>query len=67
MKSYLSLTACRVFVTHLAKFLDNHDFDKEEGNANLQTLKMSVYLLCQFMELFDSDAIRPTALVTKVC
>jgi len=57
------LKACKTFVNTLTPFL-NDNFTKDECSEYLLTLKMSVYLLCQFMELFDSDTIKPTALVT---
>ncbi|XP_035829509.1 condensin complex subunit 1, partial [Aplysia californica] len=58
------LKACQMFAANLTIFLDASDLDREEVPDHLNTLKMSVYLLCQFLELFDSETIRPSALVT---
>ncbi|BFZ23473.1 hypothetical protein BsWGS_26512 [Bradybaena similaris] len=58
------LRGCQTVCRSLESTLDDSDLAKDERVASLNALKMSCYLLCQFLEQFDGEAHRPAAVVT---
>ncbi|CAG5117955.1 unnamed protein product [Candidula unifasciata] len=57
------LKGCQTFCRSLETTLDESDLSREERFASLNALKMSCYLVCQFLEQLDSEAHRPNAVV----
>ncbi|CAL1547575.1 unnamed protein product, partial [Lymnaea stagnalis] len=57
------LRGCKTFFRSLSSVLDESDLSRDDRVKNLNATKMACYLLCQFMELFDSEATRPAAVV----
>ena len=57
---------CLGIQTHannLAEILEM-EMRPESREEHLNTVKMTVYLLCQFIELIESDASKPSAIVS---
>ncbi|KAH9513584.1 Condensin complex subunit 1 [Bulinus truncatus] len=61
----LLIYGCQTFLDKLPFILDESDLSREERLNNLNGLKMSCYLLCQFMELFESIDTKPTTVAVK--
>eukprot|EP00058_Branchiostoma_floridae_P028443 XP_002613934.1 hypothetical protein BRAFLDRAFT_283981 [Branchiostoma floridae] len=64
----LLVKAVSQHAAQLPALLDTADFDCSTRLQHLNTLKMSAYLLTQFMEAFEAEDTKPTTVtVTKVC
>ncbi|GFR90044.1 condensin complex subunit 1 [Elysia marginata] len=61
---HLLLKGSQTFLTRLTSDLDQCDLAREDRVACLNATKMAIYLLCQYLELFDGEATRPGAVAT---
>lgn len=59
------LRGCKTFFRSLSSVLDESDLSRDDRVKNLNAMKMACYLLCQFMEFFDSEATKPAAAVAR--
>ena len=50
----------------LAPLLDEGTVQSNDRAKYLNAVKMTSYLLCQFVDVFESEVTRPAAVVTKV-
>ncbi|KAK6964823.1 condensin complex subunit 1 [Biomphalaria glabrata] len=59
------LEGCYRFSNHLSSILEESDLSREERLNYLNGLKMNCYLLCQYMEMFESMDTKLTTLSVK--
>lgn len=58
----LSLKAVRDHTSQLVRVLDGH-IDPSVRVDHLNTLKMTCYLICQFVEIYECEVTKPTTSV----
>lgn len=57
--------ACKVLHTCLSATLEDVDIPAESRHRHLTAVKMTLYLLCQFIEMYEAEACQANPVVVK--
>ena len=57
--------ACRVLHTSLTATLQDVDIPADSRHRHLTAVKMTLYLLCQFMEMYEAEACQANPVMVK--